>query len=164
MRGLSILQYFLGVLFFVELVTLIFVVTSFGPGENESPGSERNKTAPIVEPLEVFQVQQPLRKSYEGSSCQQVVLQHDFAASYGSPYAGKCPHILESFLNPDAFKERTRPLKIVILLQQSSIFPSHRQASITTVLASSSLETSKYGEFQQRCQSELVSTPIFRKT
>ncbi|KAK0128346.1 hypothetical protein ONS95_000319 [Cadophora gregata] len=38
--------------------------------------------------LEVFQVEAPLRKSYDGASCKQVILQHDFTASYGSPYVG----------------------------------------------------------------------------
>ncbi|CAG8954088.1 hypothetical protein HYFRA_00009192 [Hymenoscyphus fraxineus] len=39
-------------------------------------------------PLEVFQVEAPLRATYEGASCQQVVVQHEFAASYGTPYVG----------------------------------------------------------------------------
>lgn len=44
----------------------------------------------VVEvPLNVFQVEAPLRASYEGASCQQVVIQHEFAASYGAPYVGK---------------------------------------------------------------------------
>jgi hypothetical protein len=38
--------------------------------------------------LDVFEVQAPLRASYEGSACQQVVVQHDFAASYGTPFVG----------------------------------------------------------------------------
>ena len=39
-------------------------------------------------PLEVFEVQAPLRKSYEGTACQQVIVQHNFAASYGTPFVG----------------------------------------------------------------------------
>jgi hypothetical protein len=40
-------------------------------------------------PLDVFQVQAPLRKSYDGPSCQQVIVQHSFGASFGSPYVGE---------------------------------------------------------------------------
>jgi hypothetical protein len=39
--------------------------------------------------LDVFQIEAPVRESYEGASCQQVILEHEFAASYGSPYVGK---------------------------------------------------------------------------
>jgi hypothetical protein len=38
--------------------------------------------------LDIFQVEAPLRKSYDGTSCKQVVIQHEFAASYGTPYVG----------------------------------------------------------------------------
>ena len=41
-------------------------------------------------PLDVFEVQAPLRKSYEGTACQQVIVQHNFAASYGTPFVGGC--------------------------------------------------------------------------
>jgi hypothetical protein len=40
-------------------------------------------------PLDAFQIQAPLRKSYDGVSCQQIIVQHNFAASYGTPYVGK---------------------------------------------------------------------------
>lgn len=39
----------------------------------------------------VFQVQTPLRASYEGAACQQVIVQHEFAASYGTPFVGMNP-------------------------------------------------------------------------
>lgn len=42
-----------------------------------------------VSPLNVFQVQAPLRQSDESASCHQVIVQHDFAASYGIPFVGK---------------------------------------------------------------------------
>lgn len=38
--------------------------------------------------LDVFQVQAPLRTSYEGAACQQIIVQHEFAASYGTPFVG----------------------------------------------------------------------------
>lgn len=38
--------------------------------------------------LDVLQVQAPIRKSYEGTSCQRVIVQHNFAASYGTPFVG----------------------------------------------------------------------------
>ncbi|KAN0095247.1 Peptide N-acetyl-beta-D-glucosaminyl asparaginase amidase A domain containing protein [Hyaloscypha variabilis] len=56
-----------------------------------SPAAEIASTegsARTTPPLEVFEVQAPLRKSYEDTSCQQVLVQHDFASSYGTPYVG----------------------------------------------------------------------------
>jgi hypothetical protein len=38
--------------------------------------------------LEIFQVEAPLRKTYDGAACKKVVIQHEFAASYGTPYVG----------------------------------------------------------------------------
>lgn len=46
---------------------------------------------------DVFQVEAPLRASYEGASCQQVIVEHEFAASYGSPYVGMDTHFQEIF-------------------------------------------------------------------
>lgn len=43
----------------------------------------------VESPLDVFEVQAPLRASYDGTSCEQVVLQRNFAASYGVPYVGR---------------------------------------------------------------------------
>ena len=48
----------------------------------------RDENGVVKSPLDVFEVQAPLRASYEGTSCQQVVLQYTFAASYGTPYVG----------------------------------------------------------------------------
>jgi hypothetical protein len=48
----------------------------------------RDESGVVKSPLDVFEVQAPLRASYEGTSCEQVVLQHTFAASYGTPYVG----------------------------------------------------------------------------
>jgi hypothetical protein len=45
----------------------------------------QSESTPI---LDIFQVEAPLRKSYDGTSCKQVVIQHEFAASYGTPYVG----------------------------------------------------------------------------
>lgn len=42
-------------------------------------------------PLEVFQVQAPLRESYSGAACSKTIVQNDFTASYGSPYVGRSP-------------------------------------------------------------------------
>lgn len=39
--------------------------------------------------LEVVQAQVPLRKSYEDAACQQTIVQHIFASSYGVPYVGE---------------------------------------------------------------------------
>ena len=48
----------------------------------------RDESGVVKSPLDVFEVQAPLRASYEGTSCEQVVLQHTFAGSYGTPYVG----------------------------------------------------------------------------
>lgn len=37
--------------------------------------------------LDVFQVQAPLRKSYEGASCERTIVEHVFA-SYGDAFVG----------------------------------------------------------------------------
>lgn len=52
-----------------------------------SAGASLNPSSTVV-PLEVFQVEAPLRTSYDGATCSQVILQHDFAASYGTPFVG----------------------------------------------------------------------------
>jgi hypothetical protein len=65
-------------------------ILSYGFGV-ASPAAEFESTelsASTTQPLEVFEVQAPLRKSYEDTSCQQVIVQHDFASSYGTPYVG----------------------------------------------------------------------------
>jgi len=55
----------------------------------------------VTQPLDVLQVQAPIRKSYEGTSCQRVIVQHNFAASYGTPFVGG--HFLY-------FRQHNRPL------------------------------------------------------
>lgn len=68
---------------------VLFLRFSFGQASLEARRSnDKSSKSPVLSPLDVFQVQAPLRKSYEGASCQQVVLQHDFTSSYGSPYIG----------------------------------------------------------------------------
>ena len=54
-----------------------------------APESLNVSSNSTISPLEVFEVQAPLRASYEGASCQQVVVQYNFAASYGTPYVGE---------------------------------------------------------------------------
>ncbi|TVY12620.1 Peptide-N4-(N-acetyl-beta-glucosaminyl)asparagine amidase A [Lachnellula arida] len=48
----------------------------------------RDESGVVKSPLDVFEVQAPLRASYGGTSCEQVVLQYTFAGSYGTPYVG----------------------------------------------------------------------------
>jgi hypothetical protein len=70
-----------------------FVVFILNYGFASPSPSEVPKVAEIsgskTPPLGVFQVQTPLRKSYDGTSCQQVIVQHSFGASYGSPFVGE---------------------------------------------------------------------------
>ena len=68
-------------LIFVGLLSQTFCAVEVW--NREIDGTEK------TELLEVFQVEAPLRKNYDGTSCKQVILQHDFTASYGSPYVGK---------------------------------------------------------------------------
>lgn len=46
---------------------------------------------------EVFQVGAPLRDNFEGFTCQQVIVDHEFAASYGTPYVGKLPSAMSTY-------------------------------------------------------------------
>jgi len=81
----------------LNMVTTIsvfaFVVFILNYGFASPSPSEVPKVAEIsgskTPPLGVFQVQTPLRKSYDGTSCQQVIVQHSFGASYGSPFVGE---------------------------------------------------------------------------
>jgi hypothetical protein len=51
-------------------------------------GTVRLNLSSTTAPLEVFQVETPLRKSYDGAVCEQGIVQHDFSASYGTPFVG----------------------------------------------------------------------------
>ena len=68
--------------------------TALSGGASERDGAADSGVAPL---LDVFQVEAPLRASYEGASCKQVVIQHEFANSYGTPYVGRHLRSLESF-------------------------------------------------------------------
>jgi hypothetical protein len=48
-----------------------------------------------LEALEVIQAQVPPRRNYEGVSCQQTILQHAFAGSYGAPYVGELMRVFK---------------------------------------------------------------------
>lgn len=76
-----------------------FAASIFKTGHGLQPLSRatadaQNNTTPVDIPLEVFQIQAPLRDSYDGAACSQTIVQHDFTNSYGSPYVGAfsiCP-------------------------------------------------------------------------
>lgn len=69
-------------------ITALFLQASYGIGiARDVVYRAPNVTSPEI-PLEVFQVEAPLRKTYEGVVCEQVILQHNFAASYGTPGVG----------------------------------------------------------------------------
>lgn len=72
----------------VFVITALFLQASYGIGvARDAVYRAPNVTSPEI-PLEVFQVEAPLRKTYDGAVCEQVVLQHNFAASYGTPAVG----------------------------------------------------------------------------
>jgi len=75
------------------LLSLIAIIQlSLYSGSVASPSilapESRDESGVVDSPLDVFEVQAPLRKSYEGSACRQIVLEHTFASSYGTPYVG----------------------------------------------------------------------------
>lgn len=75
-------------------VFLGFVASTFTTVHGLHQSSSRaasNGTTPVDIPLEVFQIQAPLRESYDGAACSQAIVQHDFTNSYGSPYVGALP-------------------------------------------------------------------------
>lgn len=71
---------------FLGSVASIFT-TAHGLHQSSSRAAS-NSTSPVDVPLEVFQIQAPLRQSYDGAACSQTIVQHDFTNSYGSPYVG----------------------------------------------------------------------------
>lgn len=76
-------------------VFLGFVASIFTTAQGFHQSSSRaasNNTSPVDIPLEVFQIQAPLRESYDGAACSQTIVQHDFTNSYGSPYVGSLHH------------------------------------------------------------------------
>ena len=76
---------------FSILVFLGLLREAFGDDEDWKSGLDGR--GPVDVPLEVFEVKAPLRENYGGTSCTKIVLQHDFTASYGSPYVGMAsPH------------------------------------------------------------------------
>jgi TRAP-type C4-dicarboxylate transport system permease small subunit len=93
----------------LNLVVMICVfgfavfILSYGFGvASPTVGIEHTESSgSATRPLDVLQVQAPIRKSYEGTSCQRVIVQHNFAASYGTPFVGG--HLLY-------FRQLHRPL------------------------------------------------------
>ncbi|TVY30808.1 hypothetical protein LHYA1_G000387 [Lachnellula hyalina] len=74
------------------LILIIFAALQLGLYTNciasptASISANQDESGVVKSPLDVFEVQAPLRASYEGTSCEQVVLQYTFAGSYGTPY------------------------------------------------------------------------------
>ncbi|RDW92303.1 hypothetical protein BP5796_01697 [Coleophoma crateriformis] len=66
---------------------LCFVLSAvWGPLHLASATTYENSSSTGL--LDVFQVEAPLRSSFGSSVCEQVIVQHEFAASYGTPYVG----------------------------------------------------------------------------
>lgn len=77
---------------FLGFAASIFT-TTHGLHQSSSRAASNNISSVDI-PLEVFQIQAPLRDSYDGAACSQTIVQHDFTNSYGSPYVGMlsiCP-------------------------------------------------------------------------
>jgi len=74
----------------------VFILSySFGVASPTSGIEGVQLSSSTTPPLNVFEVQAPLRKNYEDTACQQVIVQHNFAASYGTPFVGR--HLLTPF-------------------------------------------------------------------
>jgi hypothetical protein len=99
-------QHSLNLVVMISIFAFAVCILSYSFGIFASPtlGIEYTPTSSsTTKPLDVFQVQAPLRATYEGASCQQVILQHNFAASYGAPYVGK---IFKLYFNNELMKSR----------------------------------------------------------
>lgn len=48
-----------------------------------------DRDTPVHIPLEVLQVEAPVRQTYDGAICSSIVVQYDFTASYGTPFVGQ---------------------------------------------------------------------------
>ncbi|KAL3422344.1 peptide-n4-(n-acetyl-beta-glucosaminyl)asparagine amidase a [Phlyctema vagabunda] len=70
------------------LVLLLTAITAYLSFSRPSSVSALELTSAPAGLLEVFEVQAPLRSTYGETSCEQVIVQHEFAASYGTPYVG----------------------------------------------------------------------------
>ena len=73
------------------LWTSLLLLRGWYSFSDTAPGAVvEDRAVPKAPLLDIFQVEAPLRKTYDGTSCKQVVIQHEFAASYGTPYVGMC--------------------------------------------------------------------------
>ncbi|ROV93996.1 hypothetical protein VSDG_06263 [Cytospora chrysosperma] len=76
---------------FISWVKLVAsLVTAVGGVQHPLPrvSSLGDRDTPVDIPLEVFQVEAPVRQTYDGASCSSIIVQYDFTASYGTPFVG----------------------------------------------------------------------------
>ena len=81
---------------FVSVMRALFVAciflgcfgSIFASSEVEGVNGGQVAKSGVSELLDIFEVQAPLRSSYGGAACQQVIVEHEFAASYGTPFLG----------------------------------------------------------------------------
>ncbi|KAG9237148.1 peptide N-acetyl-beta-D-glucosaminyl asparaginase amidase A-domain-containing protein [Amylocarpus encephaloides] len=74
---------------FMLVFACISLLQSCTAGSTVSTVTKNQPSNDAVTPLlDVIQVEAPLRASYGGASCKQTIVQHEFAASYGTPYIG----------------------------------------------------------------------------
>jgi hypothetical protein len=115
---------------FVGLVLFLSSVMGLRSPRAMLNGTVGLNSSSTIAPLEVFQVESPLRRSYDGAVCEQVIVQHDFAASYGTPFVGN--GLASSFPRSliDECKGFTLHPPVATSQQRSSICPLLRPASI----------------------------------
>lgn len=159
-------QHSLNLVAMISVFAFAVFILSYSFGTFASPALEIGYTqsnGTTTPPLDVFQVQAPLRASYEGESCQQVIVQHNFAASYGTPYVGK--NFKLCFNNgANDTKDPTLHPRTAISQQPFSTSQSPQLVSIMTDLGICSSATSRYGGPPPQCPSELASFGTFKKT
>lgn len=149
----------------IFMLTLFMLNYGFGGASSSVAIGNPSPDGSTTSPLDVFQIQAPLRKSYEGASCQQVVVQHNFAASYGTPYIGEDPQPTSQIdRRLIRIQEHTHHPKIATSPPPSSTYQSLQLELIMTDLASYSLGISKYGGPPRQCLSELAFSGISKRT
>lgn len=67
------------------------IATARGRSQSSPHTSPDTRDTPVKIPLNVFQIETPIRESYDGAACSQTIVQNDFTASYGTPYVGMSP-------------------------------------------------------------------------
>jgi hypothetical protein len=100
-----------------------------GIGSLLSLASNSNTT---TDSLDVFQIDAPVRDNYNGAVCQQIIVHHDFSASYGTPFVGKASESMLLTASANGSKELTHHRRAASLQPPYLTCLLPRPASIMT--------------------------------